>query len=101
MPAEQNVGCQQVIRRTMYEDFVIYLSFPGRGGGVAHLQCPAACPAHFGPAIASLADVICPPSGLLGILNANRKVCKRTDTDVAFTREYSKVSFFHKEREVH
>jgi len=37
--------------------------------------------------------------GLLGILNANRKIRKRTDTDVAFTREYSRVSIFHRERE--
>ena len=36
---------------------------------------------------------------LLGILNANRKIRKRTDTDVAFTREYSRVSIFHRERE--
>ena len=36
---------------------------------------------------------------LLGILNVNRKIRKRTDTDVAFTREYSRVSIFHKERE--
>jgi len=35
---------------------------------------------------------------LLGILNANRKIRKRTDTDVAFTREYSRVSIFHRER---
>ena len=39
------------------------------------------------------------PRGLLGILNANRKIRKRTDTDVAFTREYSRVSIFHRERE--
>ena len=32
-------------------------------------------------------------------LNANRKIRKRTDTDVAFTREYSRVSIFHRERE--
>ena len=38
-------------------------------------------------------------SGLLGILNANRKIRKRTDTDVAFTREYSRVSIFQRERE--
>jgi hypothetical protein len=44
---------------------------------------------------------ICSDGLLLGILNANRKICKRTDTDVAFTREYSKVSIFHEEREVH
>jgi len=31
---------------------------------------------------------------LLGILNANRKIRKRTDTDVAFTQEYSRVSIF-------
>ena len=37
--------------------------------------------------------------GLLGILNANRKIRKRTDTDVAFTLEYSRVSIFHRERE--
>ena len=37
--------------------------------------------------------------GMLGILNANRKIRKRTDTDVAFTREYSRVSIFHRERE--
>jgi len=36
---------------------------------------------------------------LLGILNANRKIRKRTDTDVAFTQEYSRVSIFHRERE--
>jgi len=36
---------------------------------------------------------------LLGILNANRKIRKRTDTDVAFTLEYSRVSIFHRERE--
>jgi len=36
---------------------------------------------------------------VLGILNANRKIRKRTDTDVAFTREYSRVSIFHRERE--
>ena len=36
---------------------------------------------------------------VLGILNANRKIRKRTNTDVAFTREYSRVSIFHKERE--
>ena len=39
------------------------------------------------------------PYPLLGILNANRKIRKRTDTDVAFTREYSRVSIFHRERE--
>jgi hypothetical protein len=38
---------------------------------------------------------------LLGILNANRKIRKCMDTNVAFTREYSKVSIFHGEREVH
>jgi hypothetical protein len=31
---------------------------------------------------------------MLGILNANRKIRKRMDTDVAFTQEYSKVSIF-------
>jgi len=36
---------------------------------------------------------------LLGILNENRKICKRTDTDVAFTQEYSRVSIFHREHE--
>jgi len=40
-----------------------------------------------------------PHQYVLGILNANRKIHKRTDTDVAFTREYSKVSIFHRERE--
>ena len=39
------------------------------------------------------------PESLLGILNANRKIRKRTDTDVAFTQEYSRVSIFHRERE--
>ena len=39
------------------------------------------------------------PESLLGILNANRKIRKRKDTDVAFTQEYSKVSIFHRERE--
>ena len=39
------------------------------------------------------------PESLLGILNANRKIRKRKDTDVAFTREYSRVSIFHRERE--
>jgi len=36
---------------------------------------------------------------MLGILNAKRKIRKRTDTDVAFTREYSRVSIFHRKRE--
>jgi len=40
------------------------------------------------------------PESLLGILNAHRKIRKHTDTDVAFTREYSKVSIFYGEREV-
>jgi hypothetical protein len=40
-------------------------------------------------------------TSLLGILNTNRKIRKRMDTDVAFTQEYSKVSIFHGEREVH
>jgi len=40
-----------------------------------------------------------PEVGLLGILNTNRKIRKRTDNDVAFTREYSRVSIFHRERE--
>ena len=35
---------------------------------------------------------------VLGILNTNRKIRKPTDTDVAFTREYSRVSIFHRER---
>jgi len=38
-------------------------------------------------------------SSVLGILNANRKIRKRTDTDVAFTGEYSRVSIFHRECE--
>jgi len=38
-------------------------------------------------------------TSMLGILNANRKIRKRTDTDVAFTREYFRVSIFHRERE--
>jgi hypothetical protein len=29
---------------------------------------------------------------MLVFINANRKIRKRTDTDVAFTREYSRVS---------
>jgi hypothetical protein len=33
-------------------------------------------------------------SSLLGIFNAHRKIHKRTDTDVAFTQEYSRVSIF-------
>ena len=45
----------------------------------------------------SLVDVA--RKSLLGILNANRRIRKRTDTDVAFTREYSGVSIFHRERE--
>ena len=36
---------------------------------------------------------------LLGILNTNRKIRKRRDTHVAFTRLYSRVSIFHRERE--
>ena len=43
-------------------------------------------------------EIMCDAS-VLGILNANRKIRKRTDTDVAFTREYSRVSIFHRERE--
>ena len=45
------------------------------------------------------ADALSKLGSLLGILNANRKIRKRTDTDVAFTREYSRVSIFHRERE--
>jgi len=33
-----------------------------------------------------------PLAPLLGILNTNRKIRKHIDTDVAFTREYSRVS---------
>jgi hypothetical protein len=47
----------------MHEDFVIYLSFPSPGGGAAHLRWPTARPVHSGPAIASLADALRPPSG--------------------------------------
>jgi len=36
---------------------------------------------------------------VLDILNANRKIRKRMDTDVAFTREYARVSIFHREHE--
>jgi hypothetical protein len=38
---------------------------------------------------------------MLGILYAQRKIHKRMDTDVAFTRKYSKVSIFHRECEVY
>jgi hypothetical protein len=48
----------------MHEDFVIYLSFPGQGGGAAHLRWPVACPVHSGPAVASLADALHPLLGL-------------------------------------
>jgi hypothetical protein len=48
----------------MHEDFFIYLSFPGPGGGAAHLHWPAVCPIHSEPAVASLADTLRPPSGL-------------------------------------
>jgi len=41
------------------------------------------------------------PESLLGILNAHRKIYERMDTDVAFTREYSRVSIFHGQREVY
>ena len=41
------------------------------------------------------------PESLLGILNANREIHKRTDTNVAFTQVYSRVSIFHKENEVY
>ena len=41
------------------------------------------------------------PESLLGILNTNREIYKRTDTNVVFTHEYSRVSIFHKEREVY
>ena len=38
---------------------------------------------------------------LVGILNANREIRKRMDTDVAFAREYSRVPIFHKDRDVY
>jgi len=38
---------------------------------------------------------------MLGILSAHRKIHKRMDTDVAFTRKYSKLSIFHGECEVY
>jgi len=38
---------------------------------------------------------------LLDILNTHRKIHKRMDTNVAFTRKYSKVSIFHEEHEVY
>ena len=38
---------------------------------------------------------------LLSILNVNREIRKRTGTDAAFTREYSRVSIFYKERKVY
>jgi len=52
---------------------------------------------HFASTILAFHVGLRPP--LLGILNANRKIRKRRDTDVAFTREYSRVSIFHRERE--
>jgi len=38
---------------------------------------------------------------LVGYFKRKQKkyIRKRTDTDVAFTREYSRVSIFHRERE--
>jgi hypothetical protein len=48
----------------MHEDFVIYLSYLGRGGGVVHLRWPAVRPAHSRLAVASLADALHPPLGL-------------------------------------
>ena len=48
---------------------------------------------------ASLPNGVSSGGRVLGILNANRKIRKRTDTDVAFTREYSRGSIFHRERE--
>jgi hypothetical protein len=44
---------------------------------------------------------LCVMISMLGILNANRKIRKRMDTNVAFTCEYSKVSIFYGEHEVH
>jgi hypothetical protein len=77
MPAEQNVGCQSVIRKIIYEDFVIYLSFPSQGGGAAHLRWSATRPVRSGPAIAPLAGVLCPPSGLCFLLRSGR-LCRST-----------------------
>ena len=62
------------------------------------LSLPRVAPASLHPAPATWR----PYAGVgrvLGILNANRKIRKRTDTDVAFTREYTRVSIFHRERE--
>ena len=36
---------------------------------------------------------------LVGYFKRKQKIRKHTDTDVAFTREYSRVSIFHRERE--
>jgi hypothetical protein len=51
----------------MHKDFVLYLSFPYRGGSAAHLRWPAACPTHPRPVVASLADALRPPLGLYSL----------------------------------
>ena len=38
---------------------------------------------------------------LVGYFKHKQKIRKRIDTDVAFTREYSKVSIFYREHEVY
>jgi len=38
---------------------------------------------------------------MLVFLNANKEIRRRTDTDVAFTQKYSRVSIFHEDREVY
>jgi hypothetical protein len=77
MPAEQSVGCQPVIRGIMYEDFVIYLSFPGQEGGIARLCWSTTHPVRSRPAIAPLAGVLCPSSGLC-FLSLLGRLCRST-----------------------
>jgi hypothetical protein len=51
-----------------------------------------------------LAQLSFPSNGarkLVGYFKHKQKIRKCTDTDVAFTQEYSKLSIFHGEREVH
>jgi hypothetical protein len=68
----------------------------GNLGGEVHLRVETLSEDN-----SAIIDSLWASECMLGILNANRKIHKCTDTDVAFTREYSKVSIFQREREVH
>ena len=80
----------------------VVVAFAGGEEEPMDLESPTPTPSAPIPVAVSIpqVDALVPPAAptpVLGILNTNRKICKRTDTDVAFTWEYSRVLIFHRE----